>query len=684
MRGYGPGRFSFNVKGGRCEACHGRRHEARRDALPARHLRHLRGVPRPALQPRDARRALQGQEHRRRARALGGGSASSSSRNFQSIARPLQTLHDVGLDYIHLGQPATTLSGGEAQRIKLSRELSRRDTGRTLYILDEPTTGLHFADVERLLGVLQKLVELGNTVVVIEHHLDVVEDGGLGHRHGTRRRRRGRHHRRRGTARVDRAAAREPHRSRARAGARVSDAPRPFPTPLNAALLTMMGVVLHHRDRRDGLGLGDADRGDRHRHRARPRRRRHARRREHPAAARRTRRPARPAPAPTPRRCCCCCPIAILASEVDNGIALLFPAPDAQQVVQETVEKLPIDTQPLGARDADRRRRARSRSSRSGSSAACVQQGLVASLGAARRHLRDGAASSRSATAPGSSPQAWGALVAQTLLLGLAFGYARHRTGSLLAPILLHVGVNGMGVAAMAAAAVIAIPGYNAPGAHTPLACCCRRSRRWRSASGGSARKPCRRFRSCRCSTRAIRSRIESAPSRMDIQRCHSTTPEHRQHGAAHAARRNWACPSSWRSSIAPDAHKSAAYRKLNPNGLIPVMVDGDLVLYETAAICLHLVDTHPQARARARRRNARARALLQVAGLDDQHAAGDADPLLLSGALDGAARRGGAGAGARRSEGRRHARPARRRARRVTAGRGCSASASARSIRTR
>ena len=92
-----------------------------------------------------------------------------------AVRRPLQTLHDVGLDYIHLGQPATTLSGGEAQRIKLARELSRRGTGRTLYLLDEPTTGLHFADVEKLLEVLRRLVDLGNTVVVIEHHLDVVK-----------------------------------------------------------------------------------------------------------------------------------------------------------------------------------------------------------------------------------------------------------------------------------------------------------------------------------------------------------------------------------------------------------------------------------------------------------------------------------------------------------------------------
>jgi excinuclease ABC subunit A len=95
--------------------------------------------------------------------------------NVPGVRRPLQTLHDVGLDYVHLGQPATTLSGGEAQRIKLARELSRKATGRTLYLLDEPTTGLHFADVERLLGVLDRVVELGNSVLVIEHHPDVVK-----------------------------------------------------------------------------------------------------------------------------------------------------------------------------------------------------------------------------------------------------------------------------------------------------------------------------------------------------------------------------------------------------------------------------------------------------------------------------------------------------------------------------
>jgi len=95
--------------------------------------------------------------------------------NVAGVRRPLQTLYEVGLGYIQLGQPATTLSGGEAQRIKLARELSRRGTGRTLYLLDEPTTGLHFADVEKLLDVLNRLVDRGNTVVVIEHHLDVIK-----------------------------------------------------------------------------------------------------------------------------------------------------------------------------------------------------------------------------------------------------------------------------------------------------------------------------------------------------------------------------------------------------------------------------------------------------------------------------------------------------------------------------
>ncbi|MDY3369549.1 MAG: excinuclease ABC subunit UvrA, partial [Zhenhengia yiwuensis] len=95
--------------------------------------------------------------------------------NFQAISRKLQTLYDVGLGYIRLGQSSTTLSGGEAQRVKLATELSRRGTGKTMYILDEPTTGLHFADVHKLVGILDRLVENGNTVVVIEHNLDVIK-----------------------------------------------------------------------------------------------------------------------------------------------------------------------------------------------------------------------------------------------------------------------------------------------------------------------------------------------------------------------------------------------------------------------------------------------------------------------------------------------------------------------------
>ena len=174
VRGYGPGRFSFNVKGGRCEACMG-------DGTKRVEMHFLPDifVTCEVCRGRRYNRETLNVLHKGKSIAdvleMSVEEGVEFLGNFQSVRRPLQTLHDVGLDYIHLGQAATTLSGGEAQRIKLSRELSRRDTGRTLYILDEPTTGLHFADVERLLGVLQKLVELGNTVVVIEHHLDVIK-----------------------------------------------------------------------------------------------------------------------------------------------------------------------------------------------------------------------------------------------------------------------------------------------------------------------------------------------------------------------------------------------------------------------------------------------------------------------------------------------------------------------------
>ena len=174
MRGYQPGRFSFNVKGGRCEACQGdglvkiemhflpdvyvtcdvckgRRYN--RETLDV----HYKGMSIAAVLDMTVREAL------------------AFFDPVPVIKSELATLDDVGLDYIRLGQSATTLSGGEAQRVKLATELSRRATGRTFYILDEPTTGLHFADIQRLLDVLNKLVEQGNTVVIIEHNLDVVK-----------------------------------------------------------------------------------------------------------------------------------------------------------------------------------------------------------------------------------------------------------------------------------------------------------------------------------------------------------------------------------------------------------------------------------------------------------------------------------------------------------------------------
>ena len=174
IRGYRPGRFSFNVKGGRCEACEG-------DGIIKIEMHFLPDVYVPCEVCKGKRYNRETLEIKYKGKSIADvlDMTVEEALNFFSriptIKRKLQTLYDVGLGYIHLGQPATTLSGGEAQRVKLSTELSKVSTGRTLYILDEPTTGLHFEDIKMLLSVLNRLVEKGNTVVVIEHNPDVIK-----------------------------------------------------------------------------------------------------------------------------------------------------------------------------------------------------------------------------------------------------------------------------------------------------------------------------------------------------------------------------------------------------------------------------------------------------------------------------------------------------------------------------
>jgi excinuclease ABC subunit A len=174
VRGYGPGRFSFNVKGGRCENCKG-------DGIIKIEMQFLPDVYVPCEVCKGKRYNREALEIHYKGRSIADvlemtvEEAVDFFAAVPSVHSKLKTLFEVGLGYVHLGQPATTLSGGEAQRVKLSTELSRRATGRTLYVLDEPTTGLHFADVEKLLQVLHQLVDTGNTVVVIEHNLDVIK-----------------------------------------------------------------------------------------------------------------------------------------------------------------------------------------------------------------------------------------------------------------------------------------------------------------------------------------------------------------------------------------------------------------------------------------------------------------------------------------------------------------------------
>ncbi len=201
-RGYGPGRFSFNVKGGRCEACQG-------DGVIKIEMHFLPDVYVTCDVCKGKRYDRETLEVRYKDKSIADvldmtvEEAGELFKAVPSIRDKMKTLSRVGLDYVKVGQQATTLSGGEAQRVKLSKELSRRSTGRTLYILDEPTTGLHFHDVRKLLEVLHELVEQGNSVVVIEHNLDVVKTADWVIDMGPEGRRRRRNHRRPGTARGD-------------------------------------------------------------------------------------------------------------------------------------------------------------------------------------------------------------------------------------------------------------------------------------------------------------------------------------------------------------------------------------------------------------------------------------------------------------------------------------------------
>jgi len=173
-RGYGPGRFSFNVKGGRCEACRG-------DGVIKVEMHFLADIYVPCDICKGQRYNRETLEIRYKGKTIDEilSMTIEDAANFFSavpiLKRKLDTLVDVGLAYIKLGQNATTLSGGEAQRVKLSRELSKRDTGNTLYLLDEPTTGLHFHDIRQLLKVLHRLRDQGSTIIIIEHNMDVIK-----------------------------------------------------------------------------------------------------------------------------------------------------------------------------------------------------------------------------------------------------------------------------------------------------------------------------------------------------------------------------------------------------------------------------------------------------------------------------------------------------------------------------